>query len=110
MPIFLFPLPVVAVAGIFYFLLSGKSAPAIRRAAIIALALILLSVLVCSVFVLHRSGMVAGPGYSPESETPVTPVPPPNLVLVAGMVLVLLLFVILIAIAARREQRRRKNG
>jgi hypothetical protein len=110
MPIFLFPLPVLAVAGILYFLISGKSVPAVRRAAVIALALVILSVLVCSVFVLGRSVAVTGPGYSPEGEIPVTPVPPPNLTLIVGMALVFLLFVILIAIAARREQRRRKNG
>jgi hypothetical protein len=111
MPIFLFPLPVLAVAGIFYFLISGKSALAVRRAAIIAFALILLSILVCSVFILSRPvAAVTGPNYSPDSEVPVTAVPPPNLFLVAGMVLVFFLFVILIVIAARREQRRRKNG
>jgi hypothetical protein len=111
MPIFLFSLPVLAIAGIFYFIVSGKSEPAVRRAAIIAFALALLSILVCSVFILSRpAAVVAGPNYSPDSETPVTPVPPLNLALIIGISLVFLLFVILIIVAARREQRRRKNG
>jgi hypothetical protein len=110
MPIFLFPLPVLAAAGIFYFIVSGKSAPAVRRAAIIAFALVLLTTLVCSVFILSRPAAAAGPGYSLEAETPVTPLSSSNLALVIGLSLVFLLFVILIAIAARREQRRRKSG
>ncbi|MDR2053064.1 MAG: hypothetical protein LBP80_06595 [Treponema sp.] len=110
MPIFFFPLPVLAIAGIFYFILSGKSAPAVRRAAIIALILVFLSILICSVFILSRPAAAAGFNYFPDSDTPVTPVPPLNIVLVIGMSLVFIFFAILIAVAARREQRRRKNG
>ena len=110
MPIFLFPLPVLAIAGIFYFIVSGKSTPAVRRAAIAALILVLLAVLVCSVFVLSRPAAVTGPNYSPDREEPVIPVPPLNIALVIVMSLIFVFFVILIAVAARREQRRRKNG
>jgi TRAP-type C4-dicarboxylate transport system permease small subunit len=109
MPIFLFPLPVLAMAGIFYFLVSGKSSPAVRKAALAALILAVLSILVCSVFILSRPAVVAGPNYSPDTETPAAPVPPLNIALVIGICLVFLFFTILIAIAARREQRRRKN-
>ena len=110
MTIFLFSLPVLAITGIFYFIVSGKSDPAVRRAAVIAFALALLSILVCSVFILSRpAAMVAGSNYSPDSEIPVTPVSPLNFALVIGMSLVFLLFVIFIVVAARRE-RRRKNG
>jgi TRAP-type C4-dicarboxylate transport system permease small subunit len=110
MPIFLFPLPVLAIAGIFYFIVSGKSAPAVRRAAIAACILALLTILVCSVFILSRPAAVAGPNYSPGSEDPATPVSPLNIALVIGMSLIFLFFVLLVVIAARREQRRRKNG
>jgi TRAP-type C4-dicarboxylate transport system permease small subunit len=110
MPIFLFPLPVLALAGIFYFVVSGKSAPAVRRAAIIALILALLAMLVCSVFILSHPAAVTGLSYSPDSETPVTPVSSLNIALVIGMALIFIFFAALIAIAARREQRRRKNG
>jgi formate-dependent nitrite reductase membrane component NrfD len=110
MPIFLFPLPVLAVAEIFYFIVSGKSNPPVRKAALAALIPVVLSILVCSVFILSRPAVVTGPNYSPDTETPAAPVPPLNIALVIGMFLIFIFFTILIAVAARREQRRRKNG
>ncbi|MDR1410590.1 MAG: hypothetical protein LBI91_00120 [Spirochaetaceae bacterium] len=110
MPIFLLPLPVLAMGGILYFIVSGKSAPAVRRAAITAFILALLSILVCSVFVLGRPSATAGSAYSPDSEDFVTPASPLNIALIAGVILIFLFFAILIAVAARREQKRRKNG
>jgi uncharacterized BrkB/YihY/UPF0761 family membrane protein len=110
MLVFLFPLPVLAMAGILYFIVSGKSAPSVRRAAVVAFILALLTVLVCSVFVLSRPAAAAGPDYSPGSEIPVTPPSSLNSALIIGMILIFLFFAILIAIAARREQKRRKNG
>jgi heme A synthase len=109
MPIFLFSLPVLAAVEIFYFVLSGKSSPPVRKAALAALILVFLSVLVCSFFILVRPGAVIGPGpgRSPDSETPAVPAAPLNIALIIGMSLIFLLFMILIAVAARREQRRK---
>jgi threonine/homoserine/homoserine lactone efflux protein len=107
MPIFFLSLPVLAMAGIFYFIVSKKSSPLIRRAAIIAFILAVLTILVCSIFVLSRPVAVAGPYYSPDRDEPVTPAPPLNFALIIGILLVFLFFAVLIAIAARREQRRK---
>jgi formate-dependent nitrite reductase membrane component NrfD len=110
MPIFLLPLPVLAMAGIFYFIVSKKSSPLIRRAAVIAFILAVLTILICSIFILSRPAAVAGPYYSPDSDEPVTPAPPLNLALIIGILLVFLFFTVLIVVAARREKRRRAVG
>ncbi|MDR1352427.1 MAG: hypothetical protein LBK05_04000 [Treponema sp.] len=110
MPIFLLSLPVLALGGILYFIVSGRSSPAVRRAAIAAFILALLSILVCSVFVLGRPAAAAGSVYSPDSEDPAAPAPPQDFVLAAVIILLFIFFAIFIAVAARREQKRRKNG
>jgi hypothetical protein len=110
MPIFLLPLPVLAMAGILYFIVSGKSAPAVRRVAVIAFILAVFTILVCSFFVLGRGTAPAGPYYSPDGEDPGAPAPPPDIALAAGMILIFIIFVIFIVLAARGEQKRRKNG
>jgi heme A synthase len=112
MSIFLLPLTILAMAEIFYFIVSGKSSPPVRKAAFAALVLVILSILVCSIFILSHPlpAVTTGPNYSPERETPPVPVTPLNIALVIGMSLIFLFFMILIVVAVRREQRRRKNG
>ncbi|MDR1127692.1 MAG: hypothetical protein LBL20_00125 [Treponema sp.] len=110
MPIFLLPLAVLAMGWILYFIVSGKSAPAVRRAAIAAFFLALLSILVCSIFVLGRPAAAAGSVYSPDSGDFAAPAPPQDLVLTVVIILLFIFFAVFIAVAARREQKRRKNG
>jgi 4-amino-4-deoxy-L-arabinose transferase-like glycosyltransferase len=109
MPIFLLPLPVLAIAGIFYFIVSRKSTPLVRRVAIIAFILAVLTILVCSVFILSRPAAVTGPHYSTDTGETAPPAAPLNITLIIGTLLVFFFFVILIIVAARREQRRRTD-
>jgi formate-dependent nitrite reductase membrane component NrfD len=95
----------LAMAGMIYFVVSKRSSPVIRRAAIVALVLAVLSILVCAFFLMSEPMAVRGPVISPDSPPPPKVAEPFNLILLVVTVLILIFFLVLILAALRRERK-----
>jgi MFS family permease len=108
---FVIPLALIALGAIVYAALSKKSGPRTRRAALIALAFMLLSVIVCAVLILTGVAGVEGGELRPPDLPVEETVPPGNdlWVLLAFILFFAVLFVV-VAILSFREERRRKEA
>jgi MFS family permease len=103
------PLALIALGSVIYAALSKKSGFRTRIAALIALALMLISVIVCAVLILTGIVAVAGDGVEPPDLPVEKTVPPGNdLWLLLGFILFLAALFVVVAVLSFREQRRLK--
>jgi hypothetical protein len=89
---------------IVYFLISKKSSPLVKRAALIALILLILSLALSALFIVNGSGTVSGPlgGAIPE-EPAAAAVTDPRMILIIAVII--LFFIALIAYVAWQDAR-----
>jgi heme A synthase len=107
----LFVLAVILLAAIIYAALSKKSGPRTRIAALIALALMILTVIVCLVIIFGGPALVKTAEVLPADIPADKPSGPGNnqWILLAFIIFLIALFVA-VAVLSFREQRRRRKA
>jgi ABC-type Fe3+ transport system permease subunit len=101
-------LSIVILSAMVYLAISKKSSFQIRLAALGALALMIITVIICLVRIFNKAA--AGPATQAYPDMPVTETAPPNgMVLVSFIVFLLVLFAVILLLSLR-EQRRAANA
>jgi cytochrome bd-type quinol oxidase subunit 2 len=97
----------IALGFIFYFAVSKKSPPAVRRLALIALILAAAALIICVIFIIAAPSREAEPGLVtlPIPVEPVTPVQKTNWQELAIFSLLFLFLLLFIFVLARKDRR-----
>jgi predicted tellurium resistance membrane protein TerC len=98
----------VLFALIVYFAVSKKSSPTVKRAAVIALIIIGVSMIISAILIFREPAGVPGPGIDPLPELPVQPKTADPWYL-AVFVMSVLLFLGFIIYVGRRERRKKET-
>jgi len=109
----LIPLGVITLIGIVYLAVSRKSSVKVRVTALGALALMVIAVIVCLLFVFGVIGTSASKPFVPPDavlyDSP-PPVPGPNVaMMVMFIVFLIALFVVVLVVSLRERRRKEKD-
>jgi len=101
-------LSIIILAAMIYLAVSKKSTFQIRLAALGALALMIITVIICLVRIFNNAA--AGNATQPYPDMPVTETAPPNGMALVSFIVFLLIFFAVILLLSLREQRRAANA